>query len=238
MQQNQDKKKKSLSEKLGISKSQRPDELVTETLTELKDIVSTMKEVFAEFEVGYENQLEEERSAWDKFSSKIPFLQSSDIKAQEHRKNRIKTNKSNLEGLEDNLAKLDMILNSSQGNFEAFGQQYMDLIAPGRKSDDEAIKELEDKMSIMQTNMVEAMGQLSGQIRVMKSALDNIAGQLDEQGVVLDGIDTKIDVLDTKMDKANDLIKKVSNQINNNRLLFLVGTTALVAMFASRFVMG
>lgn len=228
-------KKKSWASKL-FGKNQKPDELINETLTELKDIVGNMRDVFEEFDRGYEEQLEEDRSAWEKVQAKIPFLQTKDIKAQERRRDRIKSNKNHLSELEDNLAKLDMVLNSSSENFEAMGKEYMNMVMPNQKHDDTAVKELEKKMSEMQMNIAEAMGQLSGQIRVMKTAMDNIAGQLDEQGVVLEGIDSKIDVLDTKLDKAQDLIKKVSNQITNNRLLFLLATTAFVGIFASKFV--
>ncbi|MFV2014675.1 MAG: hypothetical protein ACC656_04565, partial [Candidatus Heimdallarchaeota archaeon] len=104
------KKKKSLARKIGekFGKGPDTDELMTETLSDLTDIVGSMKVVFEEFEGGYEKQLDEERSAWQKFQSKLPgFLQASKMKTEEKRFNRIKSNRGNLAELEDNLKKLE-----------------------------------------------------------------------------------------------------------------------------------
>ncbi len=230
------KQKRSLRDR--FKKKPQTDELVSETIKELKDIVGGMKEVFSEFDKGYEAQLEEERSVWEKMQAKFPsFLQfSNSLKTEERRKNRIKSNKENLDMLQDSLAKLEMVLTSSQNNIEAMETEYVQALMPEAGSDKQAIKELEAKMEQMEGNIAEAMQHLSGQIRLIKSAMDNMAGQLDEQGVVLEGIDGKIDVLDTKLDKAQELIKKVSRQITNGRVLFLFGFITVTGVFLANML--
>jgi len=234
--QEQKKKKKSLRSRFG--KKPQTDELVTDTLSELKDIVNGMKNIFTEFDEGYEAQLEEDRNVWEKMQSKLPsFLQFSDnVKTEERRKSRIKNNKDNLDMLNDSLAKLEIVLTSSHNNFEAMESEYMKAIMPETSGDNQAIKDLETRMDQMEGNIAEAMQHLSGQVRLIKSSMDNMAGQLDEQGVVLEDIDGKIDVLDTKLDKAQELIKKVSKQITNGRLLFLFGFITVTGVFLTQML--
>ena len=85
--------------------------------------------------------------------------------------------------------------------------------------------------------MASALGDVGTQISLIKSALDNMAGQLDEQGVVLTNIDEKIEVLDTKMDKAQDLLVKISKKITGNRVIMLVIAGTATALIAQKFLM-
>jgi len=239
MEQERKKKKKkndkSLLQKLSdkISGDPNPDEMVIDTLGELKDIVGSMRNVFEDFEDGYSKQLKEEQGTWQKIESKLPgMLQSDSTKNQNKRINRIKSNKKNLSELEDNLAKLELVLSSGTASMEALSQAYVDTEAVSSKSKDKAVQELERRMELMQENIATAMGDMTAQITLIKSALDNMAGQLDEQGVKLDGIDTKIDTIDGKLDKAHEMLKKISKQITGNRLIMLAvfaGAAAFIA---------
>ena len=232
------KKKKGLMKKISTKfKGEKPDELVMETLGELKGIVSSMRDVFEEFEKGYDQQLEEDRTAWQKIQVKLPkFLQPNDLKTEEHRMKRIKGNKDTLGELEDNFNKLEMVLTSSTSSLENISEAYVNTATLGRQ-DNKSLEDLENKMEVMQENMASAMGDINTQISLIKSALDNMAGQLDEQGVVLTNIDEKIDVLDTKMDRAQALLKKISKQITGNRIIMLVIAGTATAVIAQKFLM-
>ncbi|MCY3410049.1 MAG: hypothetical protein INQ03_00300 [Candidatus Heimdallarchaeota archaeon] len=236
-EQEQTKKKgliKKISEKF---KGERPDELVMETLTELKDIVSSMKNVFEEFEEGYEEQLEEERTAWQKMQTKLPsFLQSSQTKSEMHRMERIKSNKSTLAELEDNFNKLEMVLTSSSATMESISEAYINTAIPAHSRNDDAIMELEKRMEMISENMSASLGDINAQISLIKSALDNMAGQLDEHGVVLDGIDSKVNVLDEKMDKAQNMLEKISKKLTGNRIILLVIAGTATALIAQKFL--
>ncbi len=238
-QQVQKKKKKSIARKIGekLGKGPTTDVLVKETLSELTDIVGSMRDVFKEFEHGYDDQLADERSGWDKFQAKLPgFLQKENIKLEENRMKRIKSNKSNLSELEDNLKKLDLVLSSSSSTFESLGEAYIKTAVPG-KADEKSLKELERRMENMQENVSDAMGDLTAQISLIKSALDNMAGQLDEQGVILSDIDEKIDIIDGKLDKAQAMLKKISRQITGNRVLMLVIAGTATAIILNKLVL-
>ncbi|MHA2276221.1 MAG: hypothetical protein ACXAC2_10655 [Candidatus Kariarchaeaceae archaeon] len=141
------KKKKSLAKRIGqkFGRSKDTDELMQETLTDLTDIVGSMKDVFEDFESGYEKQLEEERSSWEKVQSKLPgFLQAGKTKIEESRVKRIKSNRSNLAELEDNLKKLDMIISSGKSNLEVLGQAAVNAAIPGGISE-KSMNELETR---------------------------------------------------------------------------------------------
>lgn len=232
------KKKKSLAQKLGekFGKGPSADELVQETLQDLTSIVGSMKDVFAEFEDGYEDQLRDERNTWQKLQSKLPnFLQAQKTQIEEKRMTKIKRNRKNLAELEDNLSKLDIVLSSGKTNFEALGQAYINTAVPGQK-DDKSLKELEAKVESMQSNMTGAMGDITAQISLIKSALDNMAGQLDEQGVALENIDSKIDTIDSKLDKAHEMLKKISRQLTGNRVLLLIVAGSATAVILNNFL--
>ncbi|MHA2501519.1 MAG: hypothetical protein ACXAE3_01420 [Candidatus Kariarchaeaceae archaeon] len=229
------KKDKSVLKKISskLSREQDPDNLVLDTLGELKGIVSSMRGIFEDFEDGYSKQLDEERGMMQKLESKLPkALQSSATKNQMKRMDRIKGNKSNLGELEDNLSKLELVLSSSTSSLESLSQAYVDTHAVTSKSKDKSIEELEAKMESMQENITDAMSEMTAQISLIKTALDNMAGQLDEQGVALEGIDGKIDTLDSKLDQAHEMLKKISKQITGNRLIMLAvfaGAAAFIA---------
>ncbi|MHA2253459.1 MAG: hypothetical protein ACXAD7_24085, partial [Candidatus Kariarchaeaceae archaeon] len=104
-------------------------------------------------------------------------------------------------------------------------------------ADDKAIKEIESKMEKMQDNMADAMGDITSQISLIKSALDNMAGQLDEQGVLLGDIDEKIEVIDGKLDKAHDMLRKISKQITGNRIMMLVVAGTATAIILNKLVL-
>ena len=232
------KTKKSFAQKIGAKFGKGPtsDELVKETLEDLTDIVGSMKDVFNDFEEGYEEQLLEDRSSWEKLQPKLPkFLQPEKTKIEQRRMGKIKRNRDNLAELEDNLRKLDIVLSSGKASFEAMGQAYINTVVPGEKSG-EAMKELEAKVNAMQNNMSESMSDLAAQISLIKSALDNMAGQLDEQGVVIGNIDSKIDKIDTKLDKAHDMLKKISKQLTGNRVLILVIAGSATAVVLNSFL--
>ncbi|MHA2171450.1 MAG: hypothetical protein ACXAC2_01305 [Candidatus Kariarchaeaceae archaeon] len=233
------KRKKGLVQKIGekLGKGPTADELAKETLSELTDIVGSMKDIFKEFEDGYFEQLTEERTSWDKVQAKLPsFLQKGKIKVEEKRMDRIKSNKSNLSELEDNLRKLDLVLSSSSASFESLGEAYIRTAIPGQ-ANEETIKELEKKMETMQENISDAMGDLTAQISLIKSALDNMAGQLDEQGVALEGIDKKIDQIDGKLDRAHEMLKKISRQLTGNRIMMLVVAGTATAIILNKLVL-
>ncbi|MDH5404058.1 MAG: hypothetical protein OEY49_16290 [Candidatus Heimdallarchaeota archaeon] len=233
------KKKKGLAKKLSekIGRDSEPDTLVVDTLGELKQIVGSMKDVFGQFETGYSEQLEEERTRWEKVQSKLPgFMQNKSTKVEEHRLNRIKSNKGNLAELEDNLSKLELLLSTSNSSLETIGETYLKTAATGKEVDNSTLIELEKKMEKMQENMSDAMNDMNAQIRLIKTALDNMAGQLDEQGLILEDIDDKIDVIDTKMDKAQDMLKKISNKITGNRLIMLAVIGTATALMVTKFL--
>ncbi len=231
------KKKSSLLKRIGGKiRGEEKDEMVMETLNELKDIVSNMKDVFEQFESGYEIQLEEERTAWQKFQSKLPkFLQSKQLKNENRRIERIKSNKSTLAELEDNFNKLEIVLSTSTNNLESLGEVFVDTAIPGSPTDD-AIEELEQKMEDMQQNLANALDNINVQISLIKTALDNMAAQLDEQNVILEGVDEKIDVIDSKLDRAQEMLKKISKKITGNRLLMLVIAGTATAVIITQLV--
>ena len=235
VQEEKKKKKKGLMTRIGNKiKGDTKDELVLDTLSELKGIVGSMKDVFDQFEDGYEQQLEEERSSWGKLQSKLPkFMQSTDIKNEERRMTRIKTNKDTLEDLEDNFSKLEMVLSSSTATIESMSEAYLDSAIPGDKNQ-KALDDWEKRMDDVENNLGSALDGINVHISLIKTALDNMAAQLDEQGVVLEGIDDKIDVIDDKLDVAHKLLKKISKQITGNRIMMLAiigGTVFLVSQF-------
>jgi len=241
MEQKQEtsKKKKSLAKRIGQKFGRGPsgDELVKETLSDLTDIVSSMKIVFEEFESGYEGQLSEERSTWKKMQSKLPgFLQAKDMKLEEQRMDRIKTNRTSLSDLEDNLRKLDMVLSSGKTSFEAMGEAYINTAIPGR-SDDAALQELETRIASIEDNVGGAMEDMTAQIGLIKSSIDNMAGQLDEQGVTLTNIDEKIDVIDSKLDRAQEALKKISRQLTGNRVMMIVIVGTSTAVILNKLVL-
>ena len=229
----QDQKKKKKRGLLRFSKDPEPDEMVIDTLGELKDIVGSMRDVFQDFEKGYSKQLEEERSGWQKIESKLPkMLQTGSTKSQEERMGRIKNNKENLTSLEDNLSKLELVLASGSSSNEAITQAYLQA-ASGGKSSDKAVEDLEKRMKQMQEDLTNSMSEMTAQISLIKSALDNMAGQLDEHGVKLEGIDGKIDTIDTKLDKAHEMLKKIATKINNNRIIALAVVGGIAAIILS-----
>ncbi|MCE7736722.1 MAG: hypothetical protein GPJ54_17705 [Candidatus Heimdallarchaeota archaeon] len=233
------KKKKSLARKIGEKFGRGPDadELMTETLSDLTDIVGSMKLVFEDFEDGYEKQLDEERSSWQKLQSKLPgFLQASKMKTEEKRFNRIKSNKSNLGELEDNLKKLEMIISSGQTNLEVLGQAALNAAVPGELSS-KSMSEFEDRLQTMEQNVSSSMNDMGAQISLIKSALDNMAGQLDEQGVTLENIDEKIDTIDGKLDKAQEMLVKISRKLTGNRVIMLVIAGTATAVILNKLVL-
>jgi len=243
MEQSQEKKKKkddkSLLKRLGdkFSRDPDPDELVLDTLGELKDIVGSMRTVFEDFESGYSKQLEEDRGLKEKLETKLPgVLQSKVTKNQNKRMDRIRVNRSNLSNLEDNLAKLELVLSTSTSSLESLSQAALDTQVVSSKSNDRAIQELELRMAQMQENIAGSMNEMTAQISLIKAALDNMAGQLDEQGVKLEGIDTKIDTIDTKLDKAHEMLRKISKQITGNRLIMLA-VIGGVAFYLAKTIM-
>jgi methyl-accepting chemotaxis protein len=92
-------------------------------------------------------------------------------------------------------------------------------------------------METMQENISDAMGDLTAQISLIKSALDNMAGQLDEQGVALEGIDKKIDQIDGKLDRAHEMLKKISRQLTGNRMMMLVVAETATAIILNKLVL-
>ncbi len=231
-------KKKSIMKKITSKfRGEKADELVLDTLSELKDIVSSMKVVFEEFEGGYEEQLEDERNAWQKIQSKLPkFLQTTQLKNDEHRLHRIKSNKNTLAELEDNFNKLELVLSSSTATIESISEAYVNTAIPGVR-DDKALSELEKRMELVENNMSSSLGDINTQITLIKSALDNIAGQMDEHGVVLENIDDKINILDEKMDKAQNMLEKISKKLTGNRIIMLVIAGTATAVIAQKFLM-
>lgn len=235
VQEEKKKKKKGLMTRIGNRiKGETKDELVLDTLSELKDIVGSMRDVFDQFEDGYEKQLEEDRSTWEKLQTKLPkFMQSTEIKNEERRLTRIKTNKGTLDNLEDNFSKLELVLSSSTATIESMSEAYLDSAIPGEKND-KALEDLEKRMDDIENNLGSALDGINVHISLIKTALDNMAAQLDDQGVVLEGIDEKIDVIDDKLDVAHKMLKKISKQITGNRIMMLAvigGTVFLVSQF-------
>lgn len=238
-QEQKQKKKKSLARKIGEKFGRGPDadELMQETLSDLTDIVGSMKNVFEDFEEGYEKQLDEERSTWRKLQSKLPsFLQAEKMKTEDSRIKRIKSNRSNLSELEDNLKKLEIIISSGKSSMEMLGQAAINVAIPGETSE-KAMNELESRINSMENNVSESMNNLNAQISLIKSALDNMAGQLDEQGVVLVNIDEKIDVLDSKLDKAQEMLIKISRKLTGNRVIMLVVAGSATAVILNKLVL-
>lgn len=241
MEQKQEtrKKKKSLAKRLGQKFGRGPsgDELVKETLSDLTDIVSSMKIVFEEFETGYEDQLSVERSSWKKMQSKLPrFLQAKELKLEEQRLTRIKSNRTNLSDLEDNLRKLDLVLSSGKTSFEAMGEAYINTAIPG-DADSKSMNELEKRIAAIEENVGGAMEDMTAQISLIKSSIDNMAGQLDEQGVTLNNIDEKIDVIDSKLDRAQEALKKISRQLTGNRVMMIVIVGTSTAVILNKLVL-
>ncbi len=234
------KSKKSLMKKIGekLGRKDNTDDLIEETLTELKDIVGSMRDVFEEFDESYSESLKEKRGGLGRLKSTLPsFIKPADIKQEEARLKKIRRNKSTLAALEDSIAKLDLALRTSRQNYEEIGDAYLNLVkleAGGKE--DEAIRKVEERMNQMESNIAEAMSQLTAQIGLIKNSLDNMAGQLEEQGVIIKGIDEKVDVLDTKLDKAQKLIKEVSRKITGNRVIILIAITAISTVMLSGLV--
>jgi uncharacterized coiled-coil protein SlyX len=225
------KKKKGIISRIGNKiKGDAKDELVLDTLSELKDIVGSMREVFDQFEDGYEQQLTEERSTWDKIQIKLPkFMQSTEIKNEERRMERIRSNKNTLGDLEDNFTKLELVLTSSTATIESMSEAYLDSAIPGEKNA-KAVQDLEKRMSDVENNLGSALEGINVQMSLIKTALDNMASQLDDQGVVMEGIDEKIDVIDDKLDVAHTMLKKISKKITGNRIMMfaVVGGVAFI----------
>ncbi len=234
-------KKKSLLEKLStkFGKNEPNDALLKEAVSELKDLVSGMKDMFDEFDDKYDEKLEQDRSILEKVQSKLPkFLQAPDVQNQERQRKKIESNKFALTKLEDSLSKIELATSGNNVDLLSMEEAYIDLLKqeqPGL-SDEKAISTFEERLKRMEENFANSISDMSASISLIKSSLDNMAGQLEEQGVVLTNIDQKVDVLDTKLDKAQELIEKVSKQITGNRVIILITATAISAILLSRFV--
>ncbi len=234
------KEKKSLIKKIGekLGKKDDADDLIEETFEELKDIVSSMKEVFEEFDHSYTETINEKRGTVGKLKASLPsFLKPDDIKLEERRLEKIRRNKKTLSTLEDSIAKLELVLKTSRQNYDELGEAYLNLVKlESNGNENKAIEKIEERMNQLESNVATAMEQLTSQIVLIKNSLDNMAGQLEEQGVVLHGIDQKVDVLDSKLDKAQELIKEVSRKITGNRVIILIAITAVSTVLLSGLV--
>ena len=234
------KEKKSLIKKIGekLGKKDDADDLIEETFEELKDIVSSMKEVFEEFDHSYTEKKKKKRGTVGKLKASLPsFLKPDDIKLEERRLEKIRRNKKTLSTLEDSIAKLELVLKTSRQNYDELGEAYLNLVKlESNGNENKAIEKIEERMNQLESNVATAMEQLTSQIVLIKNSLDNMAGQLEEQGVVLHGIDQKVDVLDSKLDKAQELIKEVSRKITGNRVIILIAITAVSTVLLSGLV--
>ncbi len=230
------KKKKSLRQKLASKFSQmkkKPEDenLLVETVSELKSVVHDMKEIFEEIDKTFEEETEKEKTFWDRIRSKIPQrFQPEEIKKEKQQKQKIRSNKERLKKLEEVLEQFEAIT-TMPGKEDMLADEYMKLLRQdmGSKFKDEDLEKVIDEMKLELYRSIEDM---NAQIRLLKTALETITEQLTEQGIQLDRIEEKVDVVDKKLDKAQELIKKVARRLTGNNILILVLAGSVLSLLA------
>ncbi len=236
MTEQKKKKKKSIRQKLAskfsqIKKKPEDENLLAETISELKSVVRDMKEIFEEIDKTFEEETEKEKTFWDKLKSKMPQrLQPQDIRKEKQQKQKIRSNKERLEKLEDALSQFEAI-STMPGKEDMLAEEYLKLLKQdmGSKFKDEDLEKVIDEMKL---EIYRSMEDINAQIRLLKTALETITEQLTEQGIQLERIEEKVDVVDKKLDKAQELIKKVARRLTGNNVLILVLAGSVLSLLA------
>jgi len=225
-----------------VKREENEVELLVETVDNLKDVVNTMGAIFEEMDSEFKEEVVDKRTFTEKMQSKLPKkIMSKKVREQEKDRERISSAYKRLKIVTGTLDKVAELSKQRDTDWDALTEAYFDTQFPeppsGKgKVSDKQVKQFEKAIDEMRGDFLAKMEGMNNQILLMKASIGDMTELLQDQGVVIEGIDVKVDEINVKLDKTQKMLRKISRQITGNRVMMalmagaVIGTLAVVIL--------
>jgi hypothetical protein len=218
-----------LGEKIRPKKEPDQQQQVKEFLGDLKDLTESVEILLDDVSTQFEDQVISKRPLIQKTISKLPkFLQPIEVKQQNSQSKEFSSVKSRIHDINLSIDKVEDIFETIPSQEEVAKRVY-ELSYPGEEVTEKRIDEIEIRFKEMEEKFIDSVKSLTDQMQTITNSLTRLTELTEEQGVVVNNIDIKLDRVETKMDKAIATLEKISRKISQNKLLlaFIAGVVVL-----------
>ena len=113
---------------------------------------------------------------------------------------------------------------------EEVGRRIYEVAYPGQEVSEENLTQLETRMEELEQSFFGSLDAINTQMAVLTQTLTQISDKLNDQGVVLNHMDDKLDRVETKIDQARVTLEKISTKLSQNRVIlaFLLGAIVIL----------
>ncbi|MFX1511827.1 MAG: hypothetical protein ACFFCQ_04510 [Promethearchaeota archaeon] len=199
--------------------------IIIDHMTALEEISKAIDSLLEEMDDGYDEQVISKRDRKTRFRARLGF-KSPKIKTQERYQNSIKNTKTRVSSLSSSLEKMrESIECLPQEESETLGKRIYQLAYPDSKEySSEKLEKLEARLQNLEEAYLKALEELNTQMSMITEALSDLSNALREQGVVLEGMEAKIEEVDQKLDSTQRTLVEISKKLSSQTILaFLVG---------------
>ena len=201
---------------------------------DLDDITESIGSLLDDMHEGYEDQITSKRSGARRFVARMPmFLQSKELREEQSKLQDINSARDRVSVLAGALKEVGNALTELPSE-EEMGRRIYNVAYPQDKQiDPKKAANLEERLSQLETSFLDSLDQISGQVTQITENLHSLSGQMEEQGVIIGGIDQKLDRVESKLEKAEKSLRDISKKMTQNRvLLAFLGGSAIAAIGA------
>ncbi|MFX0094180.1 MAG: hypothetical protein ACFFBD_20750 [Candidatus Hodarchaeota archaeon] len=151
-------------------------------------------------------------------------------KENEEHKKQVKEARSKIGGLSSRLAEMQDIFTSQPQDPEELGKRIYNVAYPGQDLNLDNIEEFENRVSNFETNFLDVFKELSSQMDDVAKGLEDIAADIQSQGVKMDSIDEKLDIASGFVLKAEQAITEIQQKLAQNKKLIIVLGVVIVGL--------
>ncbi|MFX1535036.1 MAG: hypothetical protein ACFFDI_12495 [Promethearchaeota archaeon] len=162
-------------------------------------------------------------------------------KANEENKKQIKEARGKIRSLSSSLSEMQETIKSQPQDPEEVGKRIYNVAYPGQKLNLDNVEEFEKQVSNFETNFLDVFKELSSQMDEVSIGLEELASDIQDQGIKMDSIDDKLDTASGLLLKAEAAIAEIQQKLaQNKKLLLVVGavTIGLLGIIAGLMLSG
>lgn len=224
-------KLKRLGARLRPTKEPDQREVVEHFIADLKGITTSIADLVEDLGEEYEEQVIKERSTIQKTMARLPgFLQPASLREEEQERRKLSSVKTRVITLNASLDQIEEAMTDVPLTQEEVGRRIYEVAYPGQELTEANLSELEGRINEIEQSFFASLEAINTQMATLTQTLTQISEKLNDQGVVLERMDDKLDRVETKVDQARVTLEKISNKLTQNKVLlaFLLGAVVVL----------
>ena len=223
---------KTITKRLSRASDEEQVALVKEFISSLEDAIQTMNGFISEMEEEYQRQVIAQRNIMEKMLATLPSpLKPERIREQERKIAELKTSRERLHRVAQALRKIEVkFTHPQQISPEELENYLVEISFPGEQRTASQLEIIEQRIERLETNFYESMDQLSQQLNRIHDALQKMTGELQQQGMKLDVINSKATEVEHRLERVQKSMNKISRALTENKIILGLLLGAVIAL--------